>query len=119
MNLQIFGTHKNQDTRAAERFFRERGVTYQFVDLTRRELGARELEAIIRAVGAQALIDTESPSYRARGMQYLEFDPTEELASDPLLMRQPVVRAFGGGVTVGLDTATWQRWLLEDARPAT
>ena len=58
MALQIFGTRKSSDTRKAERFFKERGVSYQFVDLAEKGISPGELRAVNRAVGREELIDS-------------------------------------------------------------
>ena len=58
MSIQIFGTKKNADTRKAERFFKERGVKYQFVDLNEKGLSRGELRSVMAAAGgADALLD--------------------------------------------------------------
>jgi glutaredoxin len=43
MNIQIFGTSKCQDTRKAQRFFKERGIPFQYVDLAVKGLSKGEL----------------------------------------------------------------------------
>lgn len=113
MNIQIIGTRKNADARKCERFFRDRGVTYQFVDLTQRTLSPGELSNIVQATGADKLVDTASKSYSKRGMAYMEFDPVEEILQDPLLMRQPVVRN-GKRASVGYNEDIWKAWIDED-----
>lgn len=113
MNIQIIGTRKNADTRKCERFFKERGITYQFVDLGQRGLSPGELANIAAAAGTEALIDPESKSYQKRGMAYMEFDPVEELLEDPLLLRQPVVRS-GKRASVGYDEERWAAWIREE-----
>jgi arsenate reductase-like glutaredoxin family protein len=112
MNIQIVGIRNSADTRKAERFFKERRVSYHFVDLKERGLSRGELESVARAVGAESLIDQESKIFRDRGMSYMEFDPLAELLERPLLMKMPVIRN-GRDATVGLDTETWSRWIKE------
>lgn len=112
MNIQIIGTKKNSDTRKAERYFRERNISYQFVDLAQRGLAPGELENIARAVDPADLIDPESKEYASRGMKYLDFDPVEEILENPSLLRMPIVRN-GRSVTVGYDVPSWQAWLDE------
>ena len=115
MNIQIVGTRKNADTRKCERFFRERGVHYHFVDLAERGLSPGELERIIQAVGVEELIDTASKAYSDRGLAYMDFDPVEEVLRSPLLLRQPVVRD-GRRACVGYDETTWTGWIDEERK---
>ena len=110
MNIQIIGTKKSVETRKAERFFKERGIKYQFVDLRERGLTGRELENIARRVAPEDLINTGSKEYEKRGMEYMEFDILEELMENPLMIKIPVVRC-GKEVTVGLKPEVWKEWI--------
>jgi arsenate reductase-like glutaredoxin family protein len=113
-NLQIFGTKKCNDTRKAERFFKERRVTLQFIDLAQKGPSPGELRKIAAAVGgADKLMDREGKRYLDRGLKYAA--PTgprieQMLVDDPLLLRTPIVRA-GDRATVGLAVEVWQTWL--------
>ncbi len=109
MNIQIFGTLKCQDTRKAERYFKERRIPYQFVDLTRKGLSKGELESVSRAVGLDKLIDIAGKRYRERQLQYLVHDVAEELLNDPLLFKTPIVRN-GRQATVGYQPEIWKAW---------
>jgi arsenate reductase (glutaredoxin) len=102
MALQIFGTRKCAETRKAERFFKERGAGYQFVDLAEKGISPGELRAISRAVGRDALVDTEGPLFRKKGLAYIDYDPEEEVLKDPLLLRTPAVRN-GARAVIGFD----------------
>ena len=51
MNIQIFGKSKSFDTRKAERYFKERRIPYQSVDLNRYGLSGREFDSVVKAVG--------------------------------------------------------------------
>ena len=112
-NLQIFGTKKCPDTRKAERFFKERRVSYQLIDLAHKGPSAGELRKIANAIGGMAaLIDREGRRYVERGLKYAA--PTgprieQMLLDDPLLLRTPIVRA-GDRATVGYDDMTWLAW---------
>ena len=110
MNIQIIGTKKSSETRKAERFFKERGVVFHFVDLNERPLSKGEIESVARAVGADELVDEESKIYKSRGMTYMEFDPLEELGEHPLLMKIPVVRN-GREATIGYSPDVWKAWI--------
>lgn len=113
MNIQIIGTRKCNDTKKAERFFKERGHRAHFLDLNERGLSAGELENISRVTGAEPLLDRNSKLYRRRGMEYMEFDILEELLRHPLLLRTPIIRC-GKEVTVGYEPERWQAWLDRD-----
>lgn len=112
-SVQIFGLDKDNATRAAVRFFKERRIVIHQVDLTRKPLAPGELRRFVERLGAQALLDTEGRAYRDAGMAYLRMDEAEiveRLLADPALLRLPLVR-FGNYVTAGRDEATWKSWL--------
>lgn len=109
MGVQIFGTKKCQDTRKAERFFKERGVPYQFVDLTVRGLSRGELDRVKAAVGLDNLVDKDGKEYAKRNLKYLVHDVAEELLAHPLLMKTPLVRN-GSKATVGYRPEVWGGW---------
>ncbi len=113
-NLQIFGTKKCPDTRKAERFFKERRVSFQLIDLAQKAPSPGELRKIANAVGGmEKLIDREGRRYGDRGLKYAApTGPRIEaiLLQDPLLLRTPIVRA-GDRATVGYADAVWLEWL--------
>ena len=116
MNIQIFGAKKCQDSRKAERFFKERGIRFQAIDLGAKGMSAGELRSVAARVGgAEQLIDRAGKRYLDRGLKYAA--PTgprieQLLVEDPLLLRTPVVRD-GGRATVGFCPEIWQSWLDE------
>jgi len=107
MALQIFGTRKCPDTRKAERFFKERGIRFQFIDLAEKGISPGELRAVRQAVGRDSLVDVSSARFEARGLAHLDYDPEEEILRDPLLLRTPVVRD-GARAVIGGDTEGWK-----------
>ncbi|MDD4588583.1 MAG: arsenate reductase family protein [Heliobacteriaceae bacterium] len=109
MNIQIFGTKKCQNTRKAERYFKERGIPYQFVDLTVRGLSKGELDKVKSAVVLEDLIDTAGKEYAKRNLKYIVHDPEEMLLCYPLLFKTPIVRN-GSKVTVGYRPEVWNGW---------
>ena len=119
LTVQIFGTKKCQDSRKAERFFKERGVAVHAVDLAQKGMSAGELRNVAARVGGmEALIDRAGKRYVDKGLKYAA--PTgprieQILVDDPLLLRTPIVRA-GGLATVGYADETWVMWLAEPAR---
>lgn len=114
MTWQLFGTKKCPDTRKAERFFKERGVAVQVVDLAQKGLSPGELRNVAARVGGvEALIDREGKRYVDKGLKYAA--PTgprieKMLVEDPLLLRTPIVRA-PAGATVGYAPETWAEWI--------
>jgi arsenate reductase (glutaredoxin) len=110
MGLQVFGARSCPATRKAERFLKERGLKYQFVDLAEKGMSAGELRAVAAAVGIGALVDAEGRRYAERGLGYMDFDAAEELLADPLLMRTPVLRD-GGRALVGFEPGAWKAFL--------
>jgi len=110
MGLQVFGTRKCPDTRKAERWLKERGVKYQFVDLAGKGMSPGELRSVAAALGIDALVDQEGERYARRGLAYLEADLEEELLADPLLLKTPVVRD-GKRASVGYRPELWKAWL--------
>jgi arsenate reductase len=117
--IQIFGTAKCKTTRAAQRFFADRRIKVQVVELREKGLSKGELGSVARAVGGvRALYDAASPRVKERGLQHL--DPSEArlaelLLEDPMLLRTPIVRD-GARAAVGLAEATWKVF-AEAAKP--
>ena len=112
MNLQIFGKPKCFDTKKAERFFKERGVKYQFVDLVKYGMSKGEFEHVKAAVGGlEKLIDTKSKDPDALLLRYLAGDGArqEKLLENQKLIQTPIVRN-GKHVTVGYCPEIWQQW---------
>ena len=116
MGLQIFGTRRCPDTRKAQRFFRERGAAYQFIDLAEKGISPGELASVRAAVGGAALVDTEGKRFRDRGLAFQDFDTEAEILADPLLLKTPIVRA-GRRAVIGHDPAGW-KGLLASRAPA-
>jgi len=110
MNVQIFGTQKSQATKKALRFFKERGVKPQFIDLSAKKTAPGELGRFVQTVGLSGLIDKSSRAYEASGLEYLRLSDDaflQRLLDTPALLRQPLVRS-GNTVEVGWDEALWK-----------
>jgi arsenate reductase-like glutaredoxin family protein len=113
--VQIFGTKKCQDSRKAERWFKERGVSVSFIDLKERGLSPGELKSVAAKVGPEALLDREGARYRDKGLKYAApTGPRIEsiLLDDPLLLKTPVVR-LAKEATVGFRPDVWESWPLK------
>lgn len=117
--IQIFGTAKCRTTRAAQRFFADRRIKVQVVELREKGLSRGELASVARAVGGvRALYDTESPRVKERGLQHAgpnDARLAELLLEDPLLLRTPIVRD-GARAAVGPAEAIW-RAFADATRP--
>ena len=113
MTVQIFGVKDSRETRAAERFFKERRVGIQFVDLKRRPMAPDEIKRFIDRFGWAGVLDSESNPYVEAGLKYLKLSEEDALARierEPRLLRLPLVRV-GKSVSIGGDTDAWNRML--------
>jgi arsenate reductase len=111
--IQIFGFKDCQDTRKALRFFSERRIPVHFVDLEERPAARGELRRFQERLGAAALIDRDSPSFRARGLHVSGDSPErllERALGEPRLLRTPLVRN-SSRVTVGPAPQDWRAWV--------
>ena len=111
MNIQIFGAAKCFDTKKAERYFKERNIQYQYIDLPRYGLSKGEFESVKNAVGLRALINSGSKAYKTLNMQQLGAGScaAEVLFKNPVLYKTPVVRN-GKKATVGYQPEVWKEW---------
>ena len=109
MNIQIWGRKKCFDTKKAERYFKERRVKYQYIDLDRFGISRGELQSVKNAVGLEALVDEKHPD--AALLRYLAGNEAklERLLEDPTLLRTPIVRN-GKQATVGYAPDVWKTW---------
>jgi arsenate reductase (glutaredoxin) len=110
MGLQVFGTKKCPETRNAERFLKERGVAYQFVDLAEKGISPGELRSI--SGDAASLIDSEGGRYREKGLRYMDYDAEEEILKDPLLLKTPILRD-GRRALIGFSPEAWRDMLCK------
>ena len=112
-SVQIFGVRKSQSTRAAERFFKERRVAIQFVDLAERPMAPGEIKRFLDRFGMNGIIDQSGKAYEAAGLKYLklsEADWMSRVQSEPSLLRLPLVRA-GNKLSVGQSEHEWKEIL--------
>ena len=113
VQAQIFGFTDCQDTRKAQRFFKERGIAVHFVDLKERPAARGELRRFAEKFGAAALIDRDGARFKTLGLRVAGDSPErllERALTEPRLLRTPLVR-FGGRVAVGHMPDTWQEWV--------
>ena len=112
MNIQIFGTKKSADTRKAERFFKERGVRFQSVDLKEKGLSKGELQSVAQAVGGlDKLLDPDAKDKDLLTLlEYLTPEARlEKVLENQHILKQPVVRN-GKQATVGYEPEAWKTW---------
>ena len=109
MNIQIFGKSKCFDTKKAQRWFKERRIKFQSIDLARVGISPGELKSVLNAVGLEALIDPKHPD--APLLNYLAYnaDKVEKLLDNPKLLKTPIVRN-GRQATVGCCPEIWETW---------
>lgn len=110
--IQIFGTEKCQETRKALRYFRERSIPFQFINLAQKGVSKGELANLKAAVGIDSLIDRDGKEFEKRNLKYLTHNVEEELLAHPLLFRTPIVRK-GRKATVGYSPEAWKQWERE------
>ena len=109
MNIQIFGASKSFDTKKAERWFKERRIKFQAIDVRKYGMSRGELSSVRQAVGLEAMIDSSHPDcvlleYLASGQAKLD-----KLFEDPTLLNLPIVRN-GKQATVGYCPQIWESW---------
>ena len=109
MNIQIFGKSKWFDTKKAERWFKERRIRFQSIDLGKVGISPGELKSVMNAVALEALIDPKHPD--ATLLSYLAYDADKEekLLEEPRLLKTPIVRN-GRQATVGYQPEVWAKW---------
>ena len=112
MNIQIFGTKKNFDSKKAERYFKERGIKYQFIDMKEKGLSKGEFQSVCKAIGGyNKLIDTDCKDKDLLALiTYIaEEDKAEKILENQSIIKVPVVRN-GKQATVGYQPEIWKSW---------
>ena len=112
MNIQIFGVTKSADTRKAERYFKERRIKFQSVDMKKYGMSGGEFDSVLRAVGGvENLIDWDSKSPDLDLIRYMAdpLDKEDKLFENQMLIRMPVVRN-GKQATGGNCPEVWKTW---------
>lgn len=112
MNIQVFGTKKCFDTKKAQRFFKERGIKFQYIDLNEKELSKGEFRSVRQAVGGiDAMIDENCKDQNALALvRYIADDEKEEkILANQQVLKTPIVRN-GKQATVGYQPDVWKNW---------
>jgi arsenate reductase-like glutaredoxin family protein len=108
--VQIFGVKSSQATRAAERFFKERRIAIQMVDLAQKPMAHGEIRRFVERFGVAGLLDTGSKAYLDAGLKYLKNSDADLMARierEPKLLKLPLVRA-GNRISIGQDEEAWK-----------
>ncbi|NLJ91227.1 MAG: ArsC family transcriptional regulator [Clostridiales bacterium] len=112
MNIQIFGKKKCFDTKKAERYFKERGIKYQIIDLLDKGMSKGEFNKIKQAVGGcHNMLDDKCKDKDLMALlTYLsEEDKEEKIIENQILIKTPIVRN-GNQATVGYKPEIWKKW---------
>ena len=112
MNIQIFGTKKCFDTKKADRYFKERGIKFQFIDLKEKGMSKGEFASVKQAVGGlDKLLDENNKDKNTLALLlYLsDSDKEEKLLENQQILKTPIVRN-GKQATVGYQPDVWKKW---------
>lgn len=112
MNLQIFGSKKCFDTKKAERYFKERKIKYQLIDMKEKGMSKGELNSVRIAIGINELINTKSKNFGKSNLSNIRAVEIKEeiLLKDQSLISTPIVRN-GKKATVGYKPEVWEEWI--------
>lgn len=111
-NIMLYALKRDFDVQKAERFFKERGIKVQVVDMKKHPPGLRELKLFAQRAGLQNIIDKQGKAYLESTVRFLTAEQAilEALARDPRLLKGPILR-MGQRVAVGYQPQVWQSWL--------
>lgn len=110
--IQLYVSKKNFDAQKAERFFKERRITVQVMDLKKHKLGDRELQIMAKGVGMQGLLDKDAKRVKEHPACYCNIDSLimDAIRENPWLLKSPIVRN-GNQCTIGYQPDVWEAWL--------
>lgn len=112
MNIQIFGSKKCFDTKKAERYFKERGVKYQLIDMREKGMSRGEFNSVRQAAGGlEAMVDENARDKELLALiRYLAFEDREDkVFENQQILKTPIVRN-GRQATVGFRPEVWKEW---------
>ena len=114
MNIQIYVSKKNFESQKAERFFKERKITYQLLDLKKHNLGKRELALFAKVLGVENLVDYEDKKVKEHPIGHTNIAEMilEILEENPKYLKSPIVRN-GNKLTLGDGINIWKKWVEE------
>lgn len=108
--IQIFGVKNCNDTKKAIRFFKDRKINVQFINLKEKEISKGELKSITKDFDIEELLDREGKEFKKRNLKYHVFDTLELLMESPLLFKTPILREKDR-VTLGYCPEIWKTWI--------
>ena len=111
MSFQLYISKKNFDVQKAERYFKERRIPVQVMELKKHKLGERELQVMARAVGLENLLDRDDKKVKEHPACYCNIESAlvAYILENPWLLKAPIVRD-GAKVTVGYCPDVWDGW---------
>lgn len=109
MNIQIFGISKCFDTKKAQRWFKERRIPFQYIDLKKYGISRGELSSVVKAAGLEAVINASHPDAVLLDYPAYDQDKLEKLLENSALLRTPIVRN-GRQAAVGYAPDIWAGW---------
>ena len=95
MNIQIFGTSKCFDTKKAQRYFKERGIKFQMIDLKEKEMSRGEFENVARALGGwEQLVNPAAKDKQTLALldALVDWQKEDKLFENQQLFKTPIVR---------------------------
>ncbi|MGL4980635.1 MAG: arsenate reductase family protein [Fusobacteriaceae bacterium] len=107
MIIQVFGKKSCNNTKKAQRYFKERNIKIQFIDLLDKVPSKRELENFEKYYSLEELLDSEGKEYEKRNLKYMVYDIEEILLENPILFKTPIIR-WDGGVFLGYDVVKYK-----------
>lgn len=110
--IQLYVSKKNFDAQKAERFFKERRIPVQVMDLKKHKLGDRELQIMAKGIGLQGLLDKDDKRVKKHPACYCNIDSMimDAIRENPWLLKSPIVRN-GNQCTIGYQPDVWEAWL--------
>ncbi len=111
MNIQIYCGKKSFDAQKAERYFKERRIPFQALDLKKHKLGEREIRMMLSAIGMEKLIDREDKKVKEHPACYYDREELliPAIQENPWLLKLPIVRN-GNKMTIGYQPDVWNQW---------
>lgn len=112
MNIQIFGTRKCNDTKKAERFFKERGIKYQFIDIKEKGMSKGEFNSVAGVNGGPDNMinpDAKDKDTLALIKYIAKEDKLDKILENQHILKTPIVRN-GKEATLGYIPEVWKKW---------
>lgn len=111
MNIQIFGRKKCFDTKKAERYFKERKINFQFIDIDIKGLSKGELNSVKKNIPINDIINEKSKEFKSLNLDKIRSTEMKEelLLKNPKLFKSPIVRN-GSSATLGYKNDIWDKW---------